>query len=151
MPLYKDAERFIRSNLTVVARGLRPRVVVIGELTAKQLADVNAQQKLRNLPEMSNEIVFVGLHMHGSRCVRDYYTIDQILEQINSAMSERSRLIRTFNRTALENPIKRDDGLGNWVNDKAILECTAKFPKMELSSVIPRGDVNRPPKRNGEP
>jgi len=150
MPLYENAERLIRSNLSVVARGIRPRAVVIGELTDKQLADVNAQQRLRNLPEMNNHIVFVGLHMHGSRCIRDYYTIDQILDQIKSAISERSKLIKTFNRTVIENPIKRDDGLGNWVNDKAVLECTAKFPSMELSSVIPRGDKNRPLKPEEE-
>ena len=100
---------------------------------------------------MDNRLVFVGLHMHGSRCIRDYYTVDQILQQIFSAMSERSRLIRTFNRTVMENPVKRADGLGNWVNDKAVLECTAKFPSMELSSVIPRGDRIRPPKPNGTP
>ncbi len=151
MPLYENSERLIRSNLAVVARGIRPRVVVIGELTDKQLAEVNAQQTLRKLPVMDNKIVFVGLHMHGSRCIRDYYSVDQILAQIASALSERSRLIKTFNRTVIENPIERDDGLGNWVNDKAVLECTAKFPSMELSSVIPRGDKIRPSKQNGEP
>ncbi len=151
MPLYENAERLIRSNLAVVARGQRPRAVVIGELTAKQLAEVNAQQRRRNLPEMDNQIVFVGLHMHDSRCVRDTYTVDQILCQIKSAMCEGSKLVRTFNRTVIENPLKRADGLGNWVNDKAVLECTAKFPSMELNSVIPRGDKIRPSNDNGNP
>jgi hypothetical protein len=147
MPLYPDAERLIRSNLAVVARGKKPRAVVIGELTPRQIEDVNAQQRSRKLPEMDNKIVFVGLHLHDSRFKRDCYSVDQIVAQIASAMSEKSRLIKTFNRTAIENPIKRDDGLGNMVNDKAILECTAKFPSMELSSVIPRGDINRPDKQ----
>jgi hypothetical protein len=144
MPLYDNAEQLIRGNLAVVRRGDKPRSAVIGELTAAQLNEVNAQQKRRNLPEMDNKIVFIGLHLYDSRVVRAGYTVDQVICQIKSAMSDKSRLVRTFNRTVIENPIQRADGLGNRVNDKAVLECTSKFPSMELISVIPRGDKNRP-------
>ncbi|WP_293730808.1 hypothetical protein [uncultured Actinobacillus sp.] len=46
--------------------------------------------------------------------------------------------------TALENPHQRHDGYGNLVNDRAILELTAKKPRAELFSVIPKGDSIKP-------
>ncbi|WP_235423327.1 hypothetical protein, partial [Enterobacter hormaechei] len=74
----------------------------------------------------------------------DGYTVDDIIEQIISAMSDSSELLRTVKGTVLENKIKRDDGYGNMVNDRAVLELTSRKPRSELYSVIPRGDVNKP-------
>ncbi|MFA9487035.1 hypothetical protein LU276_08525 [Moraxella haemolytica] len=50
------------------------------------------------------------------------------------------------NNKVLKSTILRDDGYGNMVWDWAIFEMTAKQPKIELFSVIPKGDDNKPPK-----
>ena len=42
--------------------------------------------------------------------------------------------------TALKNPVQRNDGYGNNVNDLGILELTQRKPRAELFSVIPKGD-----------
>jgi hypothetical protein len=71
------------------------------------------------------------------------------VKQIAGAMSPLSQLRISPKMTAIENPAAREGGYGNRVNDKAVLECTAKFPRAELYSVIPRGDENRPGKTPG--
>lgn len=46
--------------------------------------------------------------------------------------------------TALRSTFGRDDGYGNEVFDEAIFELTARKPKAELYSIIPKGDRNKP-------
>ncbi|OAU96701.1 hypothetical protein AO385_0014 [Moraxella catarrhalis] len=48
--------------------------------------------------------------------------------------------------TAIQSITPRNDGYGNLVTDRAIFELTAKKPRAELFSVIPKGDNNKPPK-----
>jgi hypothetical protein len=54
-------------------------------------------------------------------------------------------------QTILENPYPRADRYGNTVKDRAILECSARHPKPELFSVIPKGDRIKPQKQKGHP
>lgn len=42
--------------------------------------------------------------------------------------------------TAVENPVPRPDRYVNAVCDRAIFECSARHPRPELFSVVPRGD-----------
>jgi hypothetical protein len=52
--------------------------------------------------------------------------------------------------TALESSVERRDKYGNCVKDRIILECTARYPRPELFSVIPKGDTIKP-KTKGPP
>jgi hypothetical protein len=146
MTLHNDAERLIRANLAEVSRKGKPRVVAIGVLTDEQLRAINEHRQRRNFAPIEAVIVFSGKHIYKSRIEGDGYSVDDVIKQISSAMSSLSRLRISPKMTAIENPAARDDGYGNRVNDQAVLECTAKFPRAELYSVIPRGDRNRPGK-----
>jgi hypothetical protein len=146
MPLYENAERLIRANLERCRCGARPPAVVIGTLTEIQLAAINEKRVEDDLPVIIADVVFVGLHAYQSRAGKDGYQIDDMLDQIQSAMSAESIVIDTPYMTAMENPNARADRYGNQVNDRAVFECTKKFPRPELFSVAPRGDTIKPPK-----
>jgi hypothetical protein len=118
--------------------------VVIGALTDAQLAAINAKRVHDKRPLIVSEVVFIGLHFYNSR-EKDGYSIEDMLDQLESAMSEESVVINTDYMTAMENPIARADRYGNQINDRAVFECTQRFPRPELYSVSPKGDVIKPP------
>lgn len=140
MPLNADAVRLIRANLDEAAQGRKPRIVSIGTLTESQLLQINEHRRNRGLNEITGEVVFCGRHVYDSRVSKDGYTVEDVINQIVSAMSADSRLKISPKMTVIENPMARDDGYGSKVNDQAVLECTCRYPKPELYSVIPRGD-----------
>ena len=141
MPLYPDALVRIRTNLSMLETGQRPPVIAIGYFTPSQFREINAAREHHRLPPIAeNEIVFMGRHLFESRRLGNGYTIDDILTQIQSAMSSSSRANVHSRMTAIENPAGRQDGYGNTVHDQAIFECTARKPRAELYSVIPEGD-----------
>ena len=144
MPLCQNARSLIFTNLEQCALGKRPPAVVIGKLTDVQIADINAQRVEDDLATMAPEVVFIGLHLYQSRS-RDGYQVEDMLDQIESAMGPDSRVIDTQYMTAIENPNFRDDRYGNRVNDRAVFECTKRFPRPELYSVSPKGDDIKPP------
>lgn len=88
----------------------------------------------------------MGRHHYESRVVRDGYNIDDLLKQIESALSDKSRIIMAQRMTAIQSITPRNDSYGNLVTDRAIFELTTKKPRAELFSVIPKGDNNKPPK-----
>jgi hypothetical protein len=145
MPLYENAEQLIRGNIAVIKRGQKPRAVVIGYLTEAQLHAINAYRSSRGWELIEKDIVFVGCHVYDSRVVRDGYTEDDLLAQIRSAFSETCKLIPTHKMTVLQNPKQRESGYGCRVRDELTLECSARFPRSELCSVVPRGDKNHKP------
>jgi hypothetical protein len=140
LPLFADGLRKIRSNLTIVQSGLRPKAVRIGIFTTEQLGAINEARTSQGFLELSAEIVFHGVHLYKSRCVKDGYTIDQILEQIQSAFSESSVVNFAPPSSVIRNPNTRIDHNGKLVNDEAVFECTGRYPYADLYSVIPRGD-----------
>lgn len=73
-----------------------------------------------------------------SRVVRDGCNIDDLLKQIESTLSDKSRIIMAQRMTAIQSITPRNDGYGNLVNDRAIFELTRKKPRVELFSVIPK-------------
>lgn len=97
----------------------------IGFFTAKQLALINEARASSDFQALLPEIVFHGAHLYRSRCVRNGYTIDQVLEQIESAFSEASVVNFSASSSVLRNPTKRMDHNGNLVNDEAVFECTS--------------------------
>lgn len=144
MPLNDNAERSIRENLNEAAKGNKPRAVPIGTLTNAQLIEINQHRRNRGWQDITGEVVFCGKHVYESRVIRDGYSIDDVVDQITSAFSAASRVRISPKMTVIENPAKRNDQYGNSVSDQAVLECTSKFPRAELFSVIPSGDTIKP-------
>lgn len=144
MPLYENALEIIRQNLEQLQNGERPRFQAIGKLTDEQLNTINQKQFEKGLPTVEcNEILYMGRHHYNSRVVQDGYTISDLLKQIESVLAESSVI---ENNKVLKSTIKRNDGYGNMVSDWAVFDMTAKRPRMELFSVIPKGDDKKPPK-----
>jgi hypothetical protein len=156
LPLYPNAKTLITANLQIIAAGGRAQLIALGTFTEQQFADLNAVRRGLGLHEMeSREIVFIGRHIYASRN-GDGYTIDDMVLQIESALSSASVVFASPKMTAMNNPQERSDGYGNQVYDRAIFECTQRKPRAELFSVIPKGDDKKPPKQErpasaGEP
>ena len=144
MPLYPNGEHQIRKNLGKVSKGITPYPVKVGKLTDAQLADLNNERSNRKMKPMKGEIVFVGRHMYERRVLADGYSIDDVVKQIVSALDEKSVVRMSPKMTAIQSSQLREDEYGNKVRDEAVLECTMKYPKPELYSVIPKGDDIKP-------
>jgi hypothetical protein len=153
MPLYENAASLIRANLETIQSGRKVKAVAIGTLTDVQLEAVNRNRLAHNasLPLIVAEVVFIGAHVYRSRIERDNYTINDVVEQIVSAMSQDSALVGKLPMQAIENPTPRADRLGNTIHDRAVFECMSRHPRPELYSVIPKGDHIKPEKKKGRP
>ena len=122
MTIYAGSHSLIRNNLMLIARGERAKVVAIGQLTSLQHDVLNAQRIGDGLPRLLDpEILFLGRHLFNSRRA-DGYSIEDMVEQIASALSAHAEVVPTKKMSALCNPRPRDDGYGNRVNDVAVLE-----------------------------
>ena len=145
MPLYQDAQYLLRANLEAIAKGDRVRPVTIGKLTDTQFEAINAYRASAGLPGLENpEIVFLGKHLYNSRVKGDGYTIDDVMDQIESALAETAVAHLNPKMSALQAAVPRADRYGNMVLDRAILELTQRKPRAELFSVMPKGDTNKP-------
>ena len=145
MPLYETALYLIRGNLEEIQRGGKARAVPIGRLTIDQHDAVNAHRAAANLLPLGDpEVVLIGKHVYDSRIVRDNYTIEDVVAQIASALAADAVVMASAKMTALESVKRREDGYGNWVRDRAVLELTQRKPRAELYSIIPKGDTNKP-------
>jgi hydroxymethylpyrimidine/phosphomethylpyrimidine kinase len=147
MPLYGNALDLIRANLEEISKGIKPQGVAIGFLTERQLKEINQARVARvpPLPPVVGEVLFYGRHMHKSRVVRDGYTVEDVIDQIVSAMDAAAEFVHTPNMTTVQNLTGRPDRYGNIVKDLAVFECSARHPRPELFSVMPKGDANKPP------
>ena len=65
--------------------------------------------------------------------------------QIVSALSADAVVMANVKTTALESATRREDGYGNMVRDRAVLELTQRKPRAELYSVIPKGTPTNHP------
>jgi len=150
MPLYDEAFALIRANLEELKTGNKVskfrRAVAVGTLTKVQLEALNQQRQLPLYPPMIEEVVFIGSHIYNSRIEEDGYTIDDVLDQIASAMDSISVVHAGPGMTAMQNLSPRADRYGNFVRDKLILECSGRYPRPELFSVMPKGDRIKPKK-----
>ena len=146
MPLYQNAEDNIRENLSKLQSGDRAPLTAIGFLTDFQFEQLNlrrAQFDLHLLEE--NEIIFIGKHLYNSR-VKDGYTIEDMIDQIVSALSASSVVDIGETWSRIDNLTPRADRYGNAVNDRGVFEMNARKPRAELFSVMPKGDNIKPPK-----
>jgi hypothetical protein len=146
MPLYANGAQLARRNLEEIGKGNRVRVVAIGELTTVQLAAFNTLRAALNLPPITAEVLFIGRHIYQSRVAGDGYTIDDVIDQITSALDVSAEVHASAKMHAIQNPQHRKDKYGNAVLDRGVLECTARHPRPELFSVIPLGDTIKPHK-----
>jgi hypothetical protein len=144
MPLLSNARRTMRINLEKIRDGKNPGLIVIGTLTANQLININAIRTAEEMPPIVEEVVFKGKHLYESRIDGDGYTIDDVLDQIVSAMDPTSVIVETLKMTGMENPNPRLDRYGNQVYDRVVFECTSRYPRPELYSVMPKGDGIKP-------
>jgi len=151
MPLFAKSAQLIRLNLARIAANLRPHKIEIGKLTAEQLAAINNFRSERNLPPLVATFIFDGRHLFRSRCQEDGYSVDDIIDQLESATQACSVVTIRKARTSMQNPNKRADRYGNMVQDRAVIDCTAHHPRPEVYSVIPIGDANRPSRIKGPP
>ncbi len=153
MPLYENGIDRIRANLETIQSGRKAKVVAIGTLTDMQLNAINEHRLSHNaaLPLIVAEVVFIGSHIYKSRILRDNYTVDDVIDQIVSAMGPESLLVGELPMQTIENPHFRFDRYGNTVRDRIVFECMSRHPRPELFSVIPKGDRIKPPKTEGPP
>ena len=119
---------------------------MIGSLTEAQLAAINVFRASEGFPPVVSDVVFIGKHIYQSRIVKDGYTIEDVVEQIAGGMQSNAVVLVGESMTAMENPNARPDRYGNLVKDRIVLECTARHPRPELFSVVPKGDTNKPVK-----
>jgi hypothetical protein len=147
MPLYANGRALVRANLETIQNGKKARLVAIGQLTNSQLAAINGERVRCGYPPIDAEVVFLGQHAFNSRIRDDGYSVEDVVEQIANALDAGSIARESFRGTTVENTNQRDDGYGNLVLDRAVLECTARHPRPELFSVIPKGDRNKPKKK----
>jgi hypothetical protein len=148
MPLYQNAIDLIRANFKEIGSGNKPKGVAIGELTNEQLENINMVRaaQVPPLPPMVAEVIFYGRHLYRSRVVRDCYTVEDVIDQIVSAMDSVAVFVQNPRMTNLQNQTGRADRYGNIVKDLAVFECTARHPRPELFSVMPKGDATKPKK-----
>lgn len=141
MPLTPEGIAAIRKNLEQIQKGgEKPKVVTVGFLTDVQLAAINAHRIAQELPPIVAEVVFIGKHVYASRITDNGYTIDDVIDQLTSAMDSLATVLPPSNWTTMQNPQERDDRYGKKVRDLATFECSSKHPRPELYSVSPKGD-----------
>jgi hypothetical protein len=147
LPLFADGARKIRQNLQRASRGERPGLVGIGYLTEEQLTLLNLERARIGFPALKGQVIFRGTHVYESRCVRDGYTVEEVIFQIQEAFSLEATVHYTGGPTSLRSVKTRQGQGGTLIRDEVVFECTSKYPKAELFSVIPRGDGKKSPQR----
>lgn len=142
MPLLASGLKRIRLTLQRVEAGERPPYVPVATFTAEQLQLINKQRALEELAPIDGLIVFNGRHLYKSRCLDNAYSIDEVIEQIESAFCSTSEVLHE-GTTVIRNSVERVDREGHRIHDEAIFECHQRHPTPVLFSVVPRGDGRR--------
>jgi hypothetical protein len=153
MPLYPNAQALIRANLEALQNGQRVRGVAIGTLTPAQLTAINAERAAEGgaLPPILEEVIFFGSHVYQSRVLQDGYKLEDVVDQVMSAMDAQSVVVTSPRMTTIQNLVPRADRYGNQIRDKAVLECTRRHPRPELFTVVPKGDYNKAQTQKSRP
>jgi hypothetical protein len=149
VPLFADGLKKIRRSLERVANGQIPWVEKIGILTEDQLNALNKLREADGYQLLSAVVVCNGKHLYDSRCVKDGYSIDEVLALVEAAFD----LVRHASRdrwgTILVSDEQPPNDQGHRITYEMVFECTSKYPKPSLFSVIPRNDGRGPAaKRN---
>ena len=144
MPLRDNAFDLIRRQLERIARGERVPLLEIGYLTFQQHQHVRELRRRAGLSDVeSSSVVYIGHHHFTSRSAQGY-TIDDMVRQIYACTDADSEVMLTRGMTVLRAVSRREDGYGNFVKDEGVFELTRRKPRIELFSVIPKGDKISP-------
>lgn len=147
MVLLPGAIDQICNRLELIANGEnKPALFTIGHLLPNQVELLNTYRSSLGLSHVGSELVFDGRHIHKSRVVEDGYAIADVRLQLEAALSINS-VVQVRRGTILQSASYRNDGWGNNVRDEAVLELHNRNPRVEVYSVIPKGDKNKPPKQ----
>ncbi|HEX9199174.1 MAG TPA: hypothetical protein VF865_06420 [Acidobacteriaceae bacterium] len=144
MPLHPNGANRVRRNLQQIRDNKAPQRCIIGHLTTVQLEAINEDRVQSGLPPIVAEIIFIGKHIYRSRCIRDGYSIEEVIVQIKNALDPDALFKPTHSWTVLRNPKARTIEDGRAIHDEAVFECTSRAPNPELFSVVPRGDGKNP-------
>jgi hypothetical protein len=151
VPLYDDACARIKRQLEQIADGRRVQVIEIGYLTFQQHQHVRELRREAGLGHVEQPaIVYVGRHHFASRA-RQGYTIEDMVRQIEACTDANAEVLMSRGMTILRSVVLRSDGYGNQVRDRGVFELTHHKPRIELFSVIPRGDVISPLQKQQSP
>ena len=104
MTLRAEAAALIRANLEQIEAGRKAPLVEIGALTQEQLADINKHRAAQGLAPVIAEVVFIGKHIYQSRIAKEGYTIEDVIDQISSAMHSDSLVLDTGNLNGHRKP-----------------------------------------------
>jgi hypothetical protein len=144
LPLFADGLKKIRKALELAAAQKWSPFQKIGFFTPEQLADINALRQRAGREPLVPTIVCNGKHLYESRCVKDGYSIDEVVEQTEIAFDRASEAANQGWATVLRSTSDRFNEEGNAIRDELVFECSAKHPNASLFSVIPRGDGRGP-------
>lgn len=144
MPLYEGILDALHAHLARVLAGERVPLIEIGQLTPEQHQALNLLRAAKGLPGAESPgIVYIGKHHVESRCPQGYTVADLVL-QISASTAADAEPIFMGKMTSLRSRHARPDGYGCMVFDQAVLEMTARKPRVEVFSVIPKGDGRAP-------
>jgi len=151
MPLHDDVTDKIREQLHRLARNEHVPIIEIGYLTYQQHQHVCAARKALGLPQPeSPNIVYLGRHHYDSRS-KQGYTIDDMVLQVQACTAGDCEVLINRRMTVLRSPLRRPDGYGNQVRDEGIFELARRKPRVELFSVVPKGDLISPLQKQQSP
>lgn len=144
MPMYDGILDQLREQLARIISGERVPLIEIGRLTDEQHAELNRLREGRSLPGAESPgIVYIGRHHVESRCAQGY-VIDDLILQLAASIAADAEPVFMGKMASLRSRHARDDGHGCLVRDQAVLEMTARKPRIEVFSVIPKGDGRIP-------
>jgi hypothetical protein len=127
---------------------IKPGRIVIAQLTTTQFEALNRLRAATNRPPLPGVSVNLdGRHFFESRRIGDGYTIEDMLEQVISALDSDSVARVERRHPQYVNMVSRRprvDGYGNLVTDAAVFNADSRAQVTELFSVIPHGDARKP-------
>lgn len=144
MPLFADGLKKIRKALELASANRWCPHQKIGLFTPEQLAAINALREKARRPALKPTIVCNGKHLYDSRCVKDGYSIDEVIEQTEIAFRCATEAANDGWATVLRSTADRYNEEGHAIRDELVFECSTQHPSASLFSVIPRGDGRGP-------
>ncbi len=128
----------------MVAKGKQNWYQKVGAFTPEQLAAINELRKSEGHPPLGAVIVCNGKHLYDSRCVKDGYSIDEVIAQTEIAFNLAKHVSRDRWATVIHSDEQPPNDRGHRITYEVVFECTAKYPNASIFSVIPRGDGKGP-------
>lgn len=130
----------IRYQLERIEKGYpASKIKFTNIMSPTQFAEYQKQRKIAGLGVPTDNVFLIDFpHIKNERMFQDDYSAKDVYEQIKSATSRKSEIIVNLDgKPDLRNPILRNDGYGNMVNDTLGF---GKNNKPLIRTVYPKGD-----------